>query len=136
MSIDKQNKEALRWVRQAREDYKTSLILKDNGRFASSCFWSHQAAEKALKAVWYWKDKDPWGHSLQKLIELLEEKRLDILMEDAIFLDHFYIPTRYPNGVPFPSIPEDSYSKKDAEGALKRAKKIVNEVNRILKEIL
>jgi len=34
---------------------------------------AQQAAEKAVKALWYLADAEPWGHSVQKLIGDLRE---------------------------------------------------------------
>jgi len=33
---------------------------------------SQQAGEKAVKAIWYARDLDPWGHSIARLIRELE----------------------------------------------------------------
>jgi len=130
MSQEKQKKEALRWLRQAKEDLISAEILNREKRFSLSCFLSHQAAEKALKAVWILKDKDPWGHSLKKLVEDLGEKFLEGAEKDLIYLDKFYIPTRYPNGVPYPLIPEEVYKEEDSRKALKVAEKIIKKVEK------
>lgn len=72
MSIEKSRWEAERWIRTAEDDLDSAKILKTNNKFAHSCFHAQQAGEKAVKAVWYWLDLDPWGHSIAKLIEGLE----------------------------------------------------------------
>ena len=84
MSKEKNKQEADRWLRTAQDDLDTAVILKDNGKFAHSCFHSQQAGEKAMKAVWYFADADPWGHSIKKLIDDLEYVNLILccLMKD------------------------------------------------------
>jgi len=69
MSNEKNRIEAQRWLHTADDDLDSAIILKENRKFAHSCFHAQQAAEKALKAVWYHSDADPWGHSIKKLIE-------------------------------------------------------------------
>ena len=69
MSTEKNIREAIRWLSTAEDDNDSAVILKENGKFAHSCFHAQQAGEKALKAVWYFADADPWGHSIKKLIE-------------------------------------------------------------------
>jgi len=73
MSVEKNREEALRWLQTARQDLETARILLDNKRYAHCCFHAHQSGEKSLKAVWYYKDGDPWGHSIHKLIQELKE---------------------------------------------------------------
>ena len=33
------------------------------------CFLAQQGAEKAMKALWYRMDEEPWGHSVQRLLQ-------------------------------------------------------------------
>ena len=105
MSIEKCKLEAERWLITAKDDLDTATILRKNNKFAHACFHAQQAAEKAVKAVWYLVDSDPWGHSIKKLIDDLEQvdiNKYNILkkLERAgRLLDRFYIPTRYPNGL-------------------------------------
>ena len=73
MSSEKNKQEAKRWLRTAEDDLDTSILLKDNRKYAHSCFHAQQAAEKAVKAIWYFEEADPWGHSIKKLIDDPEE---------------------------------------------------------------
>ena len=68
MSSEKNRAEAYRWFHTAEDDLDTAKILTANGKYAHSCFHSQQAAEKAVKAVFYFEGDDPWGHSVKKLI--------------------------------------------------------------------
>ena len=71
-------------------------------RFNLACFLSQQAAEKALKAFLIANKKEPWGHSVAELCETASMKDSDFrnIKKHAATLDIYYIPTRYPNGLP------------------------------------
>jgi HEPN domain-containing protein len=56
--------EAQRWLSTAYEDYETAQYLLKGDKFAFSCFCCQQAGEKAIKAIWYYFDLEPWGHSV------------------------------------------------------------------------
>lgn len=130
MSTEKNNQEAERWFRTAQDDLDTALILKEKGKFAHSCFHSQQAAEKAIKAVWYFADADPWGHSIKKMIDDLKQVDLSIyqcvskLSRYGVVLDRFYIPTRYPNGLP-DITPDQAFDETDARDCLEYAGSIL-----------
>lgn len=138
MSTEKNIKEAIRWFRTAEDDLDSARILKDNGKHAHSCFHSQQAAEKSLKAVWYSVDEDPWGHSVKKLIDDLKSidpvlcKKFDSLTRIALILDRFYIPTRYPNGLP-DITPDIAFTGEDAEECINHSEKIIEKVRSLLK---
>ncbi len=104
MSRTKNRSEAERWLLTAEEDLTAAEVLFRGAMYAQACFYSQQAGEKAVKALWYMLDADPWGHSVQRLI-LDFPHRSDISDADAWIewgaaLDKFYIPTRYPNSLP------------------------------------
>lgn len=61
--------EALRWLKEAGEDIETAEILYKNERYDAACFYAHQAAEKAVKALLYNVNEAPWGHSIKILLE-------------------------------------------------------------------
>lgn len=104
MSKKQQHHEALRWLTTAQEDLSAAILLKEQGVYSHSCFIAQQAAEKSLKSVWLELDEDPWGHSIQKLIRDIPFKdvkdKFEILIDKAAALDRYYIPARYPNGLP------------------------------------
>lgn len=137
MSTEKNIREALRWFTTAEDDNDSAVILKENGKFAHSCFHAQQAGEKALKAVWYFADADPWGHSIKKLIEDLNSvdlklyQRLESYTRIGMLLDRFYIPTRYPNGLP-DITPDVAFTDEDADTCITYSKKIIDEVRLIL----
>ena len=133
MSDKKNNVEAKRWLDTARDDLEAAEILAANNKFSHSCFLCQQAVEKAVKSLHYKLDSDPWGHSIQKLISALENvapkahEKLVEFQHDALLLDRFYIPARYPNGLPG-LIPAEAYVKEDAEQAIQSAKAIINRI--------
>jgi HEPN domain-containing protein len=137
MSVDKERHEARRWLDTAREDLEAARSLLESAKFSHSCFFSQQAGEKAVKALWYLLGQDPWGHSIQKLIAELPDaaafERLQPLIQDGALLDRYYIPTRYPNGLP-DLTPGQAYFRKDAEICLESSHRLMSTVARFADE--
>ena len=140
MSAEKNKKEALRWLTTAHDDLDAAQILFDHAKFALSCFHSQQAGEKAVKALCYYADIEPWGHSIRKIIEDLNQQNhsffvlLSPFIKNAISLDRFYIPTRYPDGLPDIS-PKDAYVADDSSQGIALATSILDCVDAIIKNI-
>ena len=90
--------------------------LEDTG-FEWSCFAAHQAAEKALKAVFLKNGIDAGSHTITTLMGRFPEnlqQPVEELVNSARVLDKHYIPTRYPYG--FPSgTPKDFYPESEAQ---------------------
>ncbi|MDA1349918.1 MAG: HEPN domain-containing protein [Chloroflexi bacterium] len=119
--------EADRWLRQARNDLDFAQVALREGFFAQACFFSHQIAEKALKALAYHRgDRIVFGHSLSELMVRLSESypQLSKLGSLAGTLDQYYVPTRYPDALPG-SAPFEVYGHVQAEEAVKGAEKVV-----------
>jgi len=53
------------------------------------------------------------------------EKEFEKIIEAGMFLDRYYITTRYPNALAPPAVPYKSYTEKDASEAKDLAEKIV-----------
>jgi HEPN domain-containing protein len=121
MSQGKDHHEAERWLRTATSDLGAARTLAAGGYHAQACFSAQQAAEKAAKAIWYLTGSDPWGHSIQALINDFPWKDrlddVDALIKKAAVLDRYYIPTRYPNGLP-DLTPDMTYFTTDSEQAI------------------
>jgi HEPN domain-containing protein len=138
MSVEKNRQEAERWLSTAKSDFESANVLLRNARYAHACFHAQQSAEKAIKAIWHLLDADPWGHSIRRLIQGLSDVNLKTynelihLEKPATLLDRFYIPTRYPNGLP-DLTPDEAYLEEDALGCIDNAKKIIDSVKAILK---
>jgi len=139
MSAEKNISEARRWLKTAEDDLEAALVLFENSKLPYACFLAQQAGEKALKAVWYAADADPWCHSVLKLVNDLEEidlklyARLRPLKKSAGLLDKFYIPTRYPNGLP-DLTPAEVYNVEDAASGLDAARKIISASRELTEE--
>lgn len=112
---------------QARRDLLHAKKDVDDGFHEHACFESHQAAEKAVKAVYQRLHGEAWGHRVSHLLAEIRP-RLEIpeeLVDDAKLLDQYYIPTRYPNG--FESgAPADYYTRAQAADASERATRIID----------
>ncbi|MGQ9468150.1 MAG: HEPN domain-containing protein [Anaerolineae bacterium] len=128
--------EAKRWFRQAQADLEVAYALRRGGYYAAACFHSQQAAEKAMKALFYSQgSRVVLGHSVRELA--LQGEKLDPsfanVREAGALLDQFYIPTRYPNGLPPPAIPSQSYTASQADMALEAAEQVLEVVGTFLR---
>jgi HEPN domain-containing protein len=129
MQLDAE-KEYRRWLRQAELDLDDARYSADGGRYNLACFLSQQAAKKALKAFLYLQGNQlVWGHSAAELVDDASEADASFkdLKEKGSLLDRFYIPTRYPSGLPG-GIPSESFNEKDAAEAMRVAKDIIDAV--------
>ncbi|MEN6321048.1 MAG: HEPN domain-containing protein [Syntrophaceae bacterium] len=135
MSREKEMYEARRWLDTALEDLDAARALLDKQKFSHACFFAQQAAEKSLKSLWISMGEDPWGHSIQKLITEFPNSGIKTTMEEYIetsaILDRYYIPTRYPNGLP-DLTPGKYYFQKDADLCIESAERILKKVREIL----
>ncbi|HPV99421.1 MAG TPA: HEPN domain-containing protein [Spirochaetota bacterium] len=135
MSRENEIDNAIRWLEQAKADIRAAEISLNGGSYEWACFQSQQAGEKILKAYWYHRSLDPWGHSLVKLLNEIPGDRRDFdiagLMEDAMLLDKMCIPTRYPNGLP-DLIPASVYSRNEAQAAIDAVKRILVRIEPLL----
>lgn len=110
------------WLKRAEDDELNarSILTHKDGTPNGVCFLSHQMAEKYLKAFLVYKKKwFPKIHPLDKLAKLCSEFNPSFkdLKEDVIFLNGFYVPTRYPGDYP-------EFSWQEAEQAFKAATRI------------
>jgi HEPN domain-containing protein len=111
------------WFRQAQYDLEKAQLDLQWQYFEWACFTAHQAAEKAVKAVYYAHHGEARGHGVRELLASLGLAVSDAVFEQATFLDRFYIPTRYPNGLPA-GVPHDYFSREDAAQAIAAAEAI------------
>ncbi len=122
-----QKRESERWLLQAERDFDDARFSSQGKRYNLACFLAQQSAEKAIKAFLYSQGiEEVWGHSVAELCADAQKLDADFkeLMKNAASLDKYYIPTRYPNGLPG-GIPSDVYQKEDASQALFLASKII-----------
>jgi HEPN domain-containing protein len=120
-------KEASRWLEQSRRDLDDARYNASGNRHNVACFLSQQAAEKALKAYLYAGGKTlVWGHSVDELCRqaATAAPEFDSLRRRVGKLDRFYIPTRYPNGLPG-GLPSESFDDRDSQQALDLAREAI-----------
>jgi HEPN domain-containing protein len=116
--------EGLRWLLQAENDLAYAELGVREGFHAQACFQAQQIAEKALKAIHYGAlgKRVVYGHSLVQLCVGLTIP--GDLRDDLAVLDQYYIPTRYPNGLPG-ALPYEVYSRSQAESALTASRRAI-----------
>lgn len=120
------------WLRQSERNYTSAQVNHSSGLYEEACFESHQAAEKAIKALLNYYGKERRGHSL---VYLLAELGVHIpveIKECAIYLDKHYIPSRYPD-VFAEGTPADYYTLEDSKRCLGCAEKVLNWVKSIVR---
>jgi len=122
-----------RWLSEAKWDLDTAKILHENGRYNASVFYSYQVAEKAVKALLYYINEAPWGHSvrilLERYFEAIRKHKDEELMNMARELDRHYIPSRYPNAHPA-GTPHEAYDSSVSKRVLQAAEKVLKFVER------
>jgi HEPN domain-containing protein len=126
--------EAHRWLDQAEEEYKDAELLMRARRYYLSLYLCQQSAEKALKGFVFFKEQEPvFSHSIAVLVNVAAALDPDFdALAGAKRLDDYYIPTRYPNGLPG-DIPSRYYN--DEEEA-KRALALSDSVIKLVKKKL
>jgi HEPN domain-containing protein len=112
------------WFQQAEHDLAKARLDRQWHYFEWACFTAHQAAEKAVKAVYYARHGEARGHGVRELLTLLGLPIEETLLGLAASLDRFYIPTRYPNGLPA-GAPHDYFSQGDADKAIEATEAIL-----------
>ncbi len=122
--------EARRWLSEARWNLETARILHERGRYNAACFYAHQAAEMAVKALLISRNESPWGHGVRALLERYSEisgEDVSRLLPHARELDRHYIPSRYPNAHPY-GAPHEAYDEPTSAKAIRSAEQILSYV--------
>ena len=112
------------WFSQAERDLDHARASQRDGRHEWACFASHQAAEKALKALHLHHGQEAWGHVVARLLRELPVPYDEQLEDKAKVLDSFYVPTRYPNSHP-EGAPHEHYGRLQSEEAIRYAGEII-----------
>ena len=126
--------EAYDWLEEARADLRRARWALDGGDYAISCFFSHQAIEKAFKAIMIGllRKRPPHTHDLTFLYGLVKPvlrlpEGIEVLLPEV---SQYYATTRYPNaGLRRPSI---SFNRLQAERALEVAEHVLKRVREAL----
>lgn len=123
--------EGRRWLEQAVHDLAWADDLAQRGGYHIACFLAQQVAEKAIKAFLYATGEEiVLGHSVQRLASDAGESDSAFVENSRRWsaLDAYYIPTRYPNGLP-DSIPALVYTQEAAQDAVALARDAVEFVS-------
>jgi HEPN domain-containing protein len=124
------------WFKQAKFDLDAAKSSKENKNYEWTCFQCQQSAEKALKAFLFFNRKrNIITHSIRRLVEQCGTFDKDFLdIRKVKTLDQYYIPTRYPNGLP-DEIPHEFYTEDDAELCVEYAQMVIQLVQAKLKNL-
>ncbi len=124
-----EKEEAMRWFTHAKDEFIDADELRKRGRFYLALFHFQQSVDKAIKAFLYLNVKSIevfYTHSINDLLKIAID--IDTEFNKVVSvkkLDQYYIPTRYPNGLPG-GIPSRYYDDpKEAEDAMLLAKKAI-----------
>ena len=129
--------EGRRWLRQAEHGLNDAEYARDGRRYNLACFPCQRAAEKALKAFLYARGADQvLGHSVADLGAECGtlDPAFSALRPRAAPLDHYYVPTRYPNSLPG-GIPAEAFDETDAHRAVTLAAEVLRLVRAKLAEL-
>jgi len=114
------------WFSQAENDLSWGYDTLKAGHYAQGCFIAQQCAEKALKALAYFRGYQVIrGHSIREIA-----MDLDInseILEAAKKLDLYYMTTRYPDALPS-GAPFEYFTEAQADEALSLAERIISRV--------
>jgi HEPN domain-containing protein len=113
------------WFARAEDDLQFAKIGVREGFHSQACFLAQQAIEKTLKGCLVAARKTyPKTHKLVDLASLLGATWLSRFKQEIKLIDEFYIPTRYPDGVPG-LLPSRGANDRDAKEAIAAAEQIL-----------
>jgi HEPN domain-containing protein len=119
------------WLLQSESDLRSVADLIKNGHYSQACFNAQQAAEKALKALAFFRGADlVKSHSLGTIA-----KDLKINGELSTFsmkLDIYYLTARYPDALPESAVPAENFDQTMATEAQQMAEKFLFRVKQEL----
>jgi len=127
-----------RWIGSAHKTLESAQRDYEDGDYNWACFKAHQVAEKALKAILWGIGKPRTGHSLVYLLSYIAQEFgvdvPDVVREACMALSKFYTITRYPDAWS-EGMPEEYFSAKEAEEALRDAKIILDWVEGLWRKL-
>ncbi|WP_054853455.1 HEPN domain-containing protein [Vulcanisaeta distributa] len=125
--------EAEQWLREAIRELELARHLLEIGYLNYAAFHSHQAAEKALKALIIVRLRllPPKTH----LLELAERLRSSGIPVDEVIdylrdLNPHYLVARYPDAAN--GVPSEVYSKREAQHCVESASRVIEWVKKLL----
>lgn len=121
---------AFDWLSQAQNDLDAVRVMLSSSLFSQACFLAQQSAEKALKALAYFRGASiVKSHSVRLIAKDLGFN--SNIEEAARELDIYYISARYPDGLP-EGAPFQAFSEIQAKKALNAAEIIVDSVSNLM----
>lgn len=128
--------EYLRWILFSKRTLSSARGDLERGDYNWACFKSQQAAEFAVKALLRGLGMPSYGHSISRLLTGVSSalKCDDKIIQAAKALDKHYVPTRYPSAWVEGS-PDEYYTKKDAEDAIRFAEDIMSWVEDVWRSL-
>ena len=112
---------ARRWLAQAEHNLRATQVMVENGLWAMACFLAQQTAQLALKAYLFGQGRRFVNvHSIRTLAEECSkyDAAFSPIIEHGGVLDRYYLSTRYPDALPAPAIPYQSFTEQEAQQAL------------------
>ena len=122
---------ARRWLAEATHSLEVTRLMFDNSLWSDVCFKSGQTSQLALKAYLYGAGKRSiYIHSIGDLLSECgkEDEDFNGLRGRGVTLDKYYLSSRYPDALPPPAIPFQSFTADEARQALGIATEIVEMV--------
>ena len=135
--------EAKLWIGQAKYDYSALCVLKNASKTvsevsAATCFMCHEVTEKSLKAGLYatrgMSEVSLKKHNLISLASALIQMNFPLNIEDAEFLEGFYLDTRFPNRYNPHAIPGEKFASHTAMQGFEAATRIYETVKQMIDE--
>jgi len=115
-----------RWMKSSRGALNSARGDLERCEFNWACFKAQQSAEFAVKALLHGLGLPAYGHSVSGLLGRgPRDLEIQRIIQEAKTLDKYYVPTRHPNAW-VEGVPEDYYTKLDAESAVNCAERIFN----------
>jgi len=119
------------WVEAAKEDLFDADDAIRRGRWFRAAFFSQQAVEKALKALFFVvrREEPPHIHTVTELYKLLKDAGFSLQrdLEDQLYiLNKYYTVTRYPDAAN--GLPSEAVDRIEAERAYGLAVEVVKAI--------
>lgn len=119
------------WINAAHEDLVDADDAMHRGRWFRAAFFSQQAVEKALKAMFFVvrREEPPHIHTVTELYKLLKEANFTLPqeLEDQLYiLNKYYTVTRYPDAAN--GLPSETVDRVESERAYNLARSVVRVV--------
>lgn len=119
---------ARRWLAQAEHSLNVTQALLRQSFWPEVCFHAEQTAQLALKACLFLEGRRfVNAHSIRTLAEECGkyDAAFTAILDYGRVLDRYYLTTRYPDALPLPALPFESFAEPEAAQALAFATQIV-----------